>query len=170
MSPSSSQQQAEDRGQMTGAADSRTGGRKDRKTSRQQWRCERGTALQIGGPGFAGDPHKIAPARMLFIERESGAPLAEPFSRCDFWEAQSSAHARRVPWNSSHLSLVKAQRETLRAASAWLGEDRDSDGEHERYRGAADGHPARSVCGSGELRREIRQPLAAAGKTLALLA
>ena len=56
-----------------------------------------------------------------------------------------------------HLSLVKAQRETLRAASAWLGEDRDSDGKRKRDRGAADGHPARSICGGGELRREIRQ-------------
>ena len=55
------------------------------------------------------------------------------------------------------LSLLKAQRGTLRAASARLGEDRGSDGGHERDRGTADGHPARSVCGGWELRREIRQ-------------
>ena len=55
------------------------------------------------------------------------------------------------------LSLVKAQRGTLRAASAWFNEYRGSDGERERSREAAGGHPARPVRGSGELRREIRQ-------------
>ena len=55
------------------------------------------------------------------------------------------------------LSLLKAQRGTLRAASARLNEDRGSDGERKRDRGTAEGHPARSVCGGGQLRREIRQ-------------
>ena len=61
------------------------------------------------------------------------------------------------PGTPSRLSLVKAQRGTLRAASARLKENRDSDGERKRDRGTAEGHPARSVCGGGQLRREIRQ-------------
>ena len=55
------------------------------------------------------------------------------------------------------LSLVKAQRETLRAASARLNEYRESDDKHQRDRGTASGHPARSIRGGGQLRREIRQ-------------
>ena len=68
------------------------------------------------------------------------------------------------------LSLVKAQRGTLRAASARFNELARSDEQRERAREYAGEYPARAVHRGGELRREIRQPLAAAGKTLALLA
>ena len=61
------------------------------------------------------------------------------------------------PGTPPPLSLVKAQRGTLRAASAWLNEYSDSDGKCERDRGTAGEHPARSIRGGGQLRREIRQ-------------
>ena len=102
----SSKQRAEVK--TTGAADSRIGGRKQKSTSRQQWRCERGTAQQLEGPALPAGPTRSRSRDVRSSSERKGAPLAEPFVSLAFWDVRSSAHARRVPPNSSSSQFVES--------------------------------------------------------------
>ena len=83
---------------------------------------------------------------------EEGGALGRAFLSANSEKRRPRRMRGEFPGTPPPLSLVKAQRGTLRAASARFDEHRDSDGEHKRDRGTADEHPARSIRGGGQLR------------------
>ena len=93
---------------MTGAADSRTGGRKQKTRVDSSGGARGVRRIRLRVPPLSAIPTKIALRKSIIFERETGAPLAEPFSRCEFWEARSSAHVGRVPRNSSSPQFGKS--------------------------------------------------------------
>ena len=90
---------------MTGAADSRTGGRKKKNEDSSEGASG---ARRSRGAAFACDPHKIAPRANAIHRARIGGAFGRAVLSCDFWEAQSSAHARRVLWNSSSAQFGKS--------------------------------------------------------------
>ena len=65
-------------------------------------------AQQLEGPALPADPTRSRSRDVLSSSETTGAPLAEPFVSIAFWEARSSAHAKRVLPNSSSSQFGKS--------------------------------------------------------------
>ena len=106
MSPRQQTAAAEGRRSDDRTADSRTGGRKKKTRTAVRVRAGHGAA---GGPPLPAIPTRSRHARMLFIERETGAPLAEPFSRAISGKRNLQRMRGEFLGTPPPLSLVKAQ-------------------------------------------------------------